>query len=75
MSSAFGGITMPSASSTERTEASAWTVVQTPQVRSAKAHASRGSRPRRMISSPRTIVPELNASVTTPSFTSTSTRR
>ena len=75
MSSAFGGMTMPSASSTERTDASAWTVVQTPHVRSANAQASRGSRPRKMISSPRTIVPELNASVTKPSLTSTSTRR
>ena len=33
---------MPSASSTERTLASAWTVVQTPQTRSVMAQASRG---------------------------------
>ena len=34
------------------------TSVQTPQMRWAKAQASRGSRPRRMISMPRTMVPE-----------------
>ena len=59
ISSALGGTVMPSASSTVRTEASACTVVQTPQARSVKAQASRGSRPFRMISKPRTIVPEL----------------
>ena len=59
MSSALGGTAMPSASSTVRTEARAWTVVQTPQARSVNAQASRGSRPFRMISKPRTIVPEL----------------
>ena len=59
MSSALGGTVMPSASSTVRTDASACTVVQTPQARSVNAHASRGSRPFRMISNPRTIVPEL----------------
>src|SRR5512143_1781250 len=46
-----------SASSTERTEAMPCTRVQTPQMRWAKAQASRGSRPRRMISMPRTMVP------------------
>ena len=59
MSSAFGGTLMPSASSTVRTDARACTVVQTPHARSVNAHASRGSRPFRMISKPRTIVPEL----------------
>ena len=54
---AFSGISMPSACSTQRTEASACTPVQTPQMRCTKAHASRGSRPRRMTSSPRHIVP------------------
>jgi hypothetical protein len=57
MSSALGGTVMPSASSTARTEASACTVVHTPQTRSVKAQASRGSRPFRMISKPRTMVP------------------
>ncbi len=57
--SALAGTLMPSAFSTERTEARACTVVHTPQVRSAIAHASRGSRPRKMISSPRTVVPQL----------------
>ena len=59
MRSALGGTVMLSASSTARTDASAWTVVQTPQARSTNAQASRGSRPLRMISKPRTIVPEL----------------
>ena len=42
---AFSGIVMPSASSTARTEVSACVPVQTPQMRSVKAQASRGSRP------------------------------
>src|SRR3569833_1802785 len=46
-----------SASSTERTEAMPCTRVQTPQILCANAQASRGSRPRRMISMPRTMVP------------------
>ena len=75
MSSAFGGTAMPRASSTDRTEASACTVVQTPQTRSVKAQASRGSRPLRMISMPRTMVPALQASVMRPSLTSASMRR
>ncbi len=54
---AFSGISMPSAFSTARTEASACTPVQTPQMRCTKAQASRGSRPRRMTSRPRHIVP------------------
>ena len=51
MISALGGTWMPRAFSTHRTEASAWTVVHTPQMRSQKAQASRGSRPCRMTSS------------------------
>ncbi len=62
MISAFLGTLMPSAFSTERTEASACTVVHTPQMRSAKAQASRGSRPWRMTSMPRHIVPDEMAS-------------
>lgn len=54
---AFSGIVIPSAFSTARTEVSAWVPVQTPQLRSVNAHASRGSRPRRMTSMPRHIVP------------------
>ena len=42
---AFAGISSWSASSTARTEAMAWTVVQTPQKRCAKTQPSRGSRP------------------------------
>jgi len=56
---AFGGISTRRASSTARTDAIPCTSVQTPQMRWANAQASRGSRPRRMISSPRTIVPAL----------------
>src|SRR3569832_2216660 len=46
-----------SASSTERTEAMPCTRVPPPPPRWANAQASRGSRPRRMISMPRTMVP------------------
>ena len=49
--------------------------VQTPQVRATKCWASRGSRPWSMISMPRNIVPELQAFVTLPPATSTSTLR
>jgi hypothetical protein len=49
--------------STERIEAMPCTKVQTPQMRWAKAQASRGSRPFITISSPRTMVPELYALV------------
>ena len=54
---AFSGILIDSASSTARTEVSAWVPVQTPQIRSVNAQASRGSRPRRITSMPRHIVP------------------
>ena len=57
MSCAFFGILIPSASSTARTEASACTPVQTPQMRWVNAQASRGSRPLRITSRPRHIVP------------------
>ncbi len=73
---AFLGILMPSASSTERTEASACTPVHTPQMRSTKAHASRGSRPLRITSRPRHIVPVDTAlRMTLPLSTLTSMRR
>src|SRR6185436_4182867 len=72
---ALSGISRFSASSTERTEAIACTVVQTPQKRCVKAHASRGSRPRRIFSMPRHIVAEAQAFCTAPLSTSTSTRR
>jgi len=55
-SRALSGGTAPTASSTARTEASAWTVVQTPQMRCANSHASRGSRPTRIFSMPRHMV-------------------
>src|ERR1019366_4928556 len=58
---AFGGILMPSASSTARQLAIACTVVHTPQMRCVKAHASRGSRPCMMISRPRNCVAEAHA--------------
>jgi hypothetical protein len=58
MSCAFFGTSICSASSTERIDAIACTSVQTPQMRWVNAQASRGSRPCRMISMPRTIVPD-----------------
>src|SRR6185369_235281 len=63
---ALSGIAIPSASSTQRTEASACTPVHTPQMRSTKAHASRGSRPLRITSRPRHIVPVDTALVMVP---------
>ena len=72
---AFSGIWMFSAFSTARTEVSAWVPVQTPQIRSVKAQASRGSRPLRMTSRPRHIVPvETALRMTLFSSTLTSTR-
>src|ERR1043165_3421735 len=50
---ALGGMVMPSASSTARQLATAWTTVQTPQIRWVNAHASRGPRPSMTISMPR----------------------
>ena len=72
---AFLGISMPSAFSTERTEASAWTDVQTPQKRWVNIHASLGSFPWRITSKPRHIWPEDQAFVTLPPSTSQSIRR
>jgi hypothetical protein len=72
---AFLGTAMPSAFSTARTEAIACTVVQTPQNRWVMAQASRGSRPSRICSTPRHMVPEAQASVTLPPSTSQSMRR
>ena len=45
----FRGTSILSASSTARTLAMAWTMVQTPQMRCAQIQASRGSRPCRII--------------------------
>ena len=75
MMRALSGTVMPSAFSTARTDAMACTVVQTPQMRSAKSQASRGSRPFSTISSPRKAVPELQASVMRPFSICTSMRR
>ena len=74
-SRALGGGAAPIAFSTARIDAMAWTVVQTPQMRCVNAHASRGSRPFRMISMPRNIVDEDQASLTLPPSTSASMRR
>ena len=53
-----------------------WEVVQTPQMRWEKAQASRGSRPRMIISMPRIMVPQLEARVMSPlPSTSASMRR
>ncbi len=57
MELAFSGILILSASSTARTEVSACVPVHTPQMRCVKAQASRGSRPLRITSSPRHMVP------------------
>ena len=57
---ALDGGTAPIARSTARIEAMACTVVQTPQMRWAKAQASRGSRPRKMSSMPRNTVGALH---------------
>jgi hypothetical protein len=72
---ALGGGAAPIAFSTARIEAMACTVVQTPQIRWANAHASRGSRPFRISSIPRNIVDEDQASRTAPPSTSASIRR
>src|SRR5512135_1138051 len=66
ISCALLGTSILSAFSTARTEAMPCTSVHTPQMRCAKAHASRGSRPRRMISMPRTMVPAEEARVMRP---------
>src|SRR3989304_5570559 len=61
-SRALRGGTAPIAFSTARIEAIACTVVQTPQMRCVNTQASRGSRPFRMISMPRNIVDDDQAS-------------
>ena len=66
---------MPSESSTARTEVKACVPVQTPQIRSVKAQASRGSRFFKMTSMPRHIVPvETALRITLFESTFTSTR-
>ena len=75
MSCALSGTSSPSAFSTERTEAIACTVVHTPQMRCVNTHASRGSRPCRIVSIPRHMVPLDHAFFTAPPSTSTSMRR
>src|SRR5208337_2117471 len=72
---AFAGISSWRASSTARTDAIAWTVVQTPQKRCANTQPSRGSRPRRIVSIPRHMVQLAQAFCTVPPSTSTSIRR
>ena len=69
MNWAFSGTPISSAFSTARTEAIAWTVVHTPQKRCVIAQASRGSRPSRICSTPRHIVPDAQAFVTLPPST------
>jgi hypothetical protein len=75
MSSAFSGTSIPRAFSTARTEVIACTVVHTPQMRWVKTQASLGSRPFKMISIPRNIVAEDQASSTRPLSTCASIRR
>src|SRR5579871_405070 len=72
---AFSGTSSFRASSTDRTLAMACTVVQTPQKRWVKSHASRGSRPRRIFSMPRHMVHDAQALLTALFSTSTSMRR
>jgi hypothetical protein len=70
---ALSGMVIPSASSTARTDVSAWVPVQTPQIRSVKAQASRGSRPFRITSRPRHMVPvetALRMTLSSSTFTS-----
>ena len=72
---ALSGMVIPSASSTARTEVSACVPVQTPQMRSVKAQASRGSRPFRITSSPRHIVPVETALRMMPSSSTLTSQR
>ncbi|MGY3461688.1 hypothetical protein ACVWW5_007138 [Bradyrhizobium sp. LM3.4] len=72
---AFSGMVIPSAFSTARTDVSACVPVQTPQIRSVNAQASRGSRFFRITSIPRHIVPvETAFRMTLSASTLTSTR-
>ena len=75
MSWAFSGTSSFSAFSTARTEARACTVVHTPQMRWVMIQASRGSRPWRMVSMPRHMVPMDRASLMWPPSTTHSMRR
>lgn len=63
------------ASSTAARAAMAWVPVQTPQMRSTKAHTSRGSRLQAITSMPRYCVVDVQAFLITPSPASISTRR
>src|ERR1043165_2763919 len=72
---ALTGTAICRAFSTARTDAIACTVVHTPQNRWVIAQASRGSRPSRICSTPRHMVPEAQASVTLPLSTTQSMRR
>src|SRR5579875_521861 len=74
-SRALLGTSIPSAFSTARTDANAWTIVQTAQIRCVQIHASRGSRLRTISSMPRNMVPELHASDTFPPSTCASMRK
>ncbi len=70
-----GGTSMPRASSTARHDAMACTTVHTPQIRWVKAHASRGSRPWRIVSIPRNWVDDAQAFSIRPFSSWTSMRR
>ena len=72
---ALGGMRMSRASSTARSEATAWTTVHTPQMRCANAQASRGSRPCSTSSRPRNCVHVAHASATIPFSACASMRR
>ena len=72
---ALAGMRMSSASSTARSDATACTTVQTPQMRWVNAQASRGSRPSMMSSMPRNCVDDAHASAMRPFSCWTSMRR
>jgi len=72
---ALSVMVIPKAFSTALTEHCAWTVVQTPHIREVSAQHSLGSLPFRMISMPRHIVPDDQASVTLPPSTCASILR
>jgi hypothetical protein len=60
----FGAIGAPYAVSSADVAAYSWEVLQIPQMRGAITSASAGSRPARICSKPRNIVPTHHASVT-----------
>src|SRR5574340_1581080 len=72
---AFSGISSCRAFSTDLTEVSACTDVQTPQIRWVKSQTSRASLPFTMFSIPRHIWPDDQALLTLPFSTSHSMRR